>query len=80
METLEQLDAAYNAAERLGQHSPLDAIPIARGTTGGIAAAFLRQDPGQADDQSRAERGSDEDVSKGCLNQDGHASNQRRDR
>ncbi len=38
METLEQLDAIYNAAERLGRQSPLDAIPIARA----LLAALLR--------------------------------------
>ena len=37
-ETLEQLDAIYNTAERLGELSPLDAIPIARA----LLSALLR--------------------------------------
>jgi hypothetical protein len=38
IDTLEQLDATYNAAERLGRLSPLDAIPISRG----LLSALLR--------------------------------------
>ena len=37
-ETLEELDAIYNTAERLGELSPLDAIPIARA----LLSALLR--------------------------------------
>jgi hypothetical protein len=38
IETLEQMDSIYNIAERLGQQTPLDAIPIARG----LLASLLR--------------------------------------